>query len=118
MLSSFVALGLDQLCVSNLLVLLRLLLNYGELVFFKNFHARLVKSLLDKNIEHGLNFLVEIKKFVIAIVDLGRFTVFLGGHTRLEKWDWGSVEVELCGDTNFGFIGLISKVLLVFVGLE
>ena len=50
-----VPLGFDELSVAQLLILARLEVNNGELVLLKDLHLRLLKSLLDQHIEHGLN---------------------------------------------------------------
>jgi hypothetical protein len=102
--SSLHPLGLNELSVADLLIFLRLFLDDGELMLFKDFHLRLLKGLFAEHVEHRLNFLVKIKKFVVSVVDLRRFTVLLRGHLRGEERHWRTVEVEL--SCNADFVGL------------
>lgn len=67
---SFKSLGFNKLGIANLLEFLGLGLDYAEFFFFEHFHAGLFESLLNKNVEHGFNFLVEVEKFVVSIENL------------------------------------------------
>jgi len=67
----------------------------------------LLEGTLAQDIEHRLDFLVEIEQLWISIIDLGALAAVLGRHARLEKWHWRPVQVELGEDALFRSSGLI-----------
>jgi hypothetical protein len=99
-LSSLKALSFNKLGIANFLIFLGLKLDYGKFTFFEDFHTCLFKSLLNEDIEHRFNFLVEVEKLVVTIVNLGTFATFFGGHTRLEQRHWRAIKIKFCSDAD------------------
>jgi hypothetical protein len=113
LLCGLVSLSYDEFSVHNFIILFLLGFYNVELSLFKNLHTGLFKSLVDQNIQHRLNFRIEIKQFFIALNNLSGFAVLLCWHPWLEEWYRRSIEVEFSGDTNFIFRWLISQDLFV-----
>lgn len=67
---SFKSLSLDQFGVADLFVLLLLDTLIVELVLLKHLHAGLLEGLLAEHVEHRFNFLVEVEKLVVAVINL------------------------------------------------
>jgi hypothetical protein len=54
---------------------------------------------------------------VIPVVDLSRFTVFFGRHSRLEKRDRRAIEVEFSCNADFDFLGFVGEPFFELLGL-
>ena len=114
----FESLCLNQFCVSYLLILLLLFLHYLQLLFFKHFHACLLKSLEDKYIKHGLNFFIKVEEFSVPIKDLSCLAVLLCWHLWLEERNRWSIKIELSSDTLLVSWWLVSKLFDVLICLN
>jgi len=57
----FEPLCFDQLSIADLLVLLGLLLDDGELVLLQHFHSGLIERLLNQHVEHWLHLFIEVE---------------------------------------------------------
>ena len=70
LLSSFKSLSFNQFSVSDLLIVFRLLLYDSKLMFFEDLHLGLIECFFNQNVEHGLNLLIKVEKFIVTVVDL------------------------------------------------
>jgi len=116
--SSLESLSFNQLSVTNFFIFRLLSFHDGEFVFLDNLHSCLFESLKAENVEHGLDLFVKVKELGVSVIDLGRFTVVLSRHLRLEEGHRGSIEIELCSDAHFLSGRLISEVLNIFISLH
>ena len=115
---SFKTLSLNKLGISYRQVVLILSSNYSKLILFEYFHLCLIEGLLNQDVEHGFDFCVEIKKLVVAIIDLSRFAKILWGHSWLEQRHGWSIQVELSCNSDFKLLRLVSEVFFVLVCLN
>ncbi len=90
---------LDELSVADFFVLFLLSFDDSHLFFLKDFHASLLKSAFTKDVEHGLNFGIEIEQLWITIVNLSRLAAVCRWHARVEQWYRRPVKIEFCEDT-------------------
>jgi len=75
LLSSLESLCNHKLGVDNLFVLFLLRSHNFKLSFFQDFHPSLLQSLAAENVKHRLDFLIEVKEFVVTREDLSSFAV-------------------------------------------
>ena len=117
-LGCFQALSLDKFGVPDLLVLLLLVLHDPQFLIFQDEHACLLQSLPHEDIEHGLNFRVEIKEVGVLIKDLGVLAVFFERHAWLEEGDRRTIEIEFGSDAFFSLGRLICEKLNILLCLD
>ena len=107
-----------KLSISYCEVFLILSSNYSKLILFEYFHLCLIEGLLNQDVEHRFDFCVEIKKLVVAIIDLSRFAKILWGHSWLEQRHGWSIQVELSCNSDFKLLRLVREVFFVLVSLN
>lgn len=114
----FEALGLDELGVSDLLILFLLLFHSVKLSLLKHHHACLLERLTYKHVKHGLDLFIEIEQIGVLIEYLRPLAVLFGWHLWLEQRHGGSIQIELSSHSLLSLRGLVSKHFYVFFGLD
>ena len=117
-LSCLKALSFDKFGIPDLFVLLLLILHDPQFLIFQDKHACLLQSFPHKDIEHGLNFCIEIKEIWVLVKDLGVLAVFFEGHAWLEEGDRRAIEIEFGSYTLFSLRGLVCEKLHIFLSLD
>mmetsp|Transcript_38793 Transcript_38793/g.37134 ORF Transcript_38793/g.37134 Transcript_38793/m.37134 type:complete len:234 (+) Transcript_38793:1194-1895(+) len=95
-LGGFQALGLDELCVPDLLILLGLHPPHLLLFLLQHYHPRLLQRLLNQHVQHRLYFVVKVEELIVLFERLDVLAVLFGRHLRLEQRHRRPIQVELC----------------------